>query len=468
MNKPSTPTILILALAAAGLSYGGYLLGTRAGAQGAATGTMAAASTAAQAPAHTTHTMPKEAQAGGDKIDPATGRRVLYWHDPMKPDQRFDKPGKSPFMDMELVPVFADEGASASAGTTGTAGSEAEADDGAGVRISPALRQNLGIRYATVRHAEVRDTLSLVGTTQFNDSTTAVVQSRVTGYVERLHARAPMQAVRRGQPIATLFVPEWLAPQEEYLELRRSGNDALAAAARQRMRALSIPDALVAEAERSGKAQRGYTLTAPVSGIVTELGLREGAMASPGMTIAKISPVDKIWLLAEVPESLVPAVSPGMTVHAAFAGAPQRSYTGRVRELLPAVNPASRTVQARLELDNRDGALVPGMLMQVQLEGASAGHGLLVPTEAIITSGKHAVVLVADEQHGIRPVAVTPGREHGDETEILSGLEAGQRVVASGQFLIDSEANLRAILPKFLPKDLPKPVDSAPPKGGMQ
>ncbi|HJV03219.1 MAG TPA: efflux RND transporter periplasmic adaptor subunit [Burkholderiaceae bacterium] len=461
MNKPSTPTILILALAAAGLSYGGYLLGTRAGAQGTASAPMAAASTAAPA---APQAKPKASPHGGDKIDPATGRRVLYWHDPMAPGQRFDKPGKSPFMDMELVPVFADDGESAGAGAAASTGAEAEANSGAGVRISPALRQNLGIRYATVRHAAVRDSLSLVGTTQFNDSTTAVVQSRVTGYVEHLHARAPMQAVRRGQPIATLFVPEWLAPQEEYLELRRSGNEALAAAARQRMRALSIPDALVAEAERSGKAQRGYTLTAPVSGIVTELGLREGAMASPGMTIAKISAIDKIWLLAEVPESLVPSVNPGMSVSASFAGAPQRSYTGRVRELLPAVNPASRTVQARLELDNRDGALVPGMLMQVRLEGASEAHRLLVPTEAIITSGKHAVVLVADEQHGIRPVAVTPGRTHGDDTEIISGLEMGQQVVASGQFLIDSEANLRAVLPKFAPRS----EDGTPAKGDAQ
>lgn len=452
MNKPSTPIILVLALAAAGLSYGGYLLGARAGAAGAHTSPSPAPNAAA----------PKVALSTGDKIDPATGRRVLYWHDPMNPGQRFDKPGKSPFMDMELVPVFADENVSASTGASAATGDAG--DDGAGLRISPALRQNLGIRYATVRHAEVRDTLSLVGTTQFNDSTTAVVQSRVTGYIEHLHARAPMQAVRRGQPIATLFVPEWLAPQEEYLELRRSGNEALAAAAHQRMRALSIPDALVAEAERSGKAQRGYTLTAPVSGIVTELGAREGAMASPGMTIAKISAIDKIWLLAEVPESLVPSVSTGMTVHASFAGAPQRSYTGHVRELLPSVNPASRTVQARLELDNRDGALVPGMLMQVRLEGASAAHRLLVPTEAIITSGKHAVVLVADEQHGIRPVAVTPGREYGDDTEIISGLEAGQQVVASGQFLIDSEANLRAVLPKFVPKF----EDSAPAKGGVR
>ncbi len=430
MNKLFNRTNLILALAAAGLSYGGYLLGTHAGGQNAAPGAAPASAMA-----------PRAAPQAGAKTDPKTGRRVLYWHDPMTPGQRFDKPGKSPFMDMELVPVFADDGADNA--------TQDAAGDGGGVRISPALRQNLGIRYATVRRADVRDALSLVGTTQFNDSTTAVLQSRVTGYIEHLHARAPMQAVRRGQPIATLFVPEWLAPQEEYLELRRSGNDTLAAAARQRMRALSIPDALVTEAERSGKAQRGYTLTAPVSGIITELGVREGAMASPGMTIAKISAIDHLWLLAEVPESQVPKVRPGMAVSASFAGAPQRSYTGRVRELLPSVNAASRTVQARLELDNRDGALIPGMLMQVHLEGARAEPRLLVPTEAIITSGKRAVVLVADEQRGMRAVAVTPGRELGDDTEIVSGLEEGQKVVASGQFLIDSEASLKSALPKF-------------------
>lgn len=405
MKHAFSPKHIVLALLATGLVYGGYWAGAR----------QHAATTAAT----------PEAEA-------ASARKVLYWHDPMVPTQKFDKPGKSPFMDMDLVPVYADE---------------AGADSG--VQVSPALRQNLGIRMATVRRADVKDTLELVGTTQFDESRAEVVQSRVTGYVERLHARAPQQRVTRGQPIATLFVPEWIAPQEEYLALKRGGDTALAAAARLRMRALSIPDALVAEAERSGKAQTRLTLNAPADGVISELAVRDGAMVSPGVTIAKISGLGTVWLLAEVPEALLGAAHVGMAVTASFAGAPQRSYTGHVREMLPGVGTATRTAQARLELDNRDGSLTPGMLMQVRLEGRQTVSRLLVPAEAVISSGKRSVVLVAGDGNSIRPVTVSLGRERGDDIEIVSGLEEGQKVVASGQFLIDSEANLKGILPKF-------------------
>lgn len=404
---------IALALVGAGLAFGGYRIGTQ--------------KNMGDAPAQSASTA-----ATGDRIDPKTGRKVLYWHDPMVPGHKFDKPGKSPFMDMQLVPVYADEG-----GEQG------------GVKVNSALQQNLGIRFATVRREETRDAFELVGTTQFDESVVEVVQSRVTGYIERLHARAPMQRVKRGEPIATLFVPDWIAPQEEYLALIRSGNDALASAARDRMRALSIPDSLIAQLERTGKAQKNLTLTSPVTGVVTELAVRDGAMVSPGATVAKVAALNKVWLLAEVPEQLANSVRPGMKVEAAFAGNPGRKYSGQVREILPGVNTTTRTVQARLELGNRDGSLTPGMLMRLQVGAEKLVPRLLVPSEAVITSGKRSVVLVAEENNSMQPVVVTTGRDIGDDTEILSGLAEGQKVVASGQFLIDSEANLKSVLPKF-------------------
>jgi Cu(I)/Ag(I) efflux system membrane fusion protein len=374
---------------------------------------------------------------------PAPARKVLYWHDPMVPGQKFDKPGRSPFMAMDLEPVYADDGA-----TEG------------GVKVSPTLQQNLGVRLATVRREATRDSFELVGTTQFDESAVQVVQSRVAGYIERLHARAPMQRIRRGEPVALLFVPDWIAPQEEYLALKRGGNNDLAAASRQRMRALSIPDALVAQLDRTGQVQRNVTLTSPASGVVTELAVRDGAMVSPGMTVAKVSGLDKVWLVAEVPELLANSARPGMTVEATFAGDPNRKYTGHVREMLPGVNSATRTVQARLELDNRDGSLTPGMLMRVRLAAANPVSRLLVPTEAVITTGKQSVVMVAGANNGMQPVIVTTGRDFGNDTEILSGLTEGQQVVASGQFLIDSEANLKSVLPKFA--GAPAPAAAGP------
>lgn len=399
--------------------------------------------------------------ATGDKIDPKTGRKVLYWHDPMVPGQKFDKPGKSPFMDMALVPVYADE----------------TAPDG-GVTITPTMQQNLGIRYATVRRAAIDNSMTVVGSTQLDESLAEVVQSRVNGYIERLHARIPMQRIQRGAPVATLFVPDWLAPQEEFLTLRRAGNTELADAARQRMRALSIPEGLIAQLDKSGQVQRQLTLTAPASGVITELSVREGAMVSPGMTIAKIVGLDKLWLMAEVPETLVPLVQPGMKASAQFTGRPERRYAGVVRDILPQVSTATRTVQARLEIDNRDGSLTPGLFMQVQLAAATPASRLLVPTESIIQSGRRSVVLVVGDNHSVQPVQVMTGREHGDDIEVLEGLSEGQKVIASGQFLIDSEANLKSALSKLpgtptssktttplTPGPAPAPVDVPPAHG---
>ncbi len=417
MKTSSLSKTLLLAVLGALLAAGGYYAGRRHDAASTATAHNAPAATGA---------------AGVDPgVDPKTGRKVLYWHDPMVPGQKFDRPGKSPFMDMPLVPVYEDE---AGAG---------------GVSVSPAMRQSLGIREATVRRAQVSASVEVVGSTQLDESLAEVVQSRVTGYIEKLHARTPMQRLQRGAPVATLFVPDWLAPQEEYLALKRAGDTELADAARQRMRALSIPDAVIAQLDKTGQAQRQLTLHAPVSGAVTELPVREGAMVSPGMTIAKIAGLGRLWLLADVPETQAPLLRPGMKASARFAGLPGRSYAGVVRDILPQVSAATRTVQARLEIDNRDGSLTPGLLMQVSLAEPAGAPKLLVPTEAVIHTGRRAVVLVVGEKNAIRPVTVSAGREHGDDTEILDGLSEGQKVIVSGQFLIDSEASLKSALARL-------------------
>lgn len=419
MNNTNNARIAFLIVAAALLAFGGYWAGTRTAATGAGAKGGAPSSSSSD--------------SGSDATKE---KRVLYWHDPMVPGKRFDKPGKSPFMDMPLVPVYADAGGEA-----------------AGVTISPSLQQNLGIRFATVRRAAEAATLELVASTQFDESKAEVIQSRVAGFVDKLHVRAPQQQVKRGQAIASIFVPDWLAPQEEYLALKRSGDSALTAAARQRMRALSIPDSMVAAMDRTGRAQSHLSLASPVSGVVTELNVREGAQVTPGMTIAKVVGMNTIWLLAEVPETLIDSARPGMSVSATFAGNAQRTYQGKIREILPGVSTATRTAQARLELDNKDASLIPGMLMRVKISAAQPESRLLVPSEAIIASGKRTIVYVAEGEKSMHPVVVSPGREIGAETEILGGLREGQRVVASGQFLIDSEANLKSILPKSANSD---------------
>lgn len=413
MQKKQLARAALVAFAAAALSGAGYLAGARHAVQA---GSASAATTS----------------AAGDKTDPKTGRKVLYWHDPMVPKQHFDKPGKSPFMDMQLEPVFADD-----AGTSG-------------IRIDPGLQQNLGIRYATARRQSIAEGFDAVGTTQFDESRSDVVQSRVTGYIDHLYAGAPMQRIAKGAPIASLFVPDWLAPQEEYLALKRSGMDSsMLEAARARMRAMSIPDGVVANLDRTGKAQTHIVLTSPETGVVSELNVRDGAMVTPGQTLAKVAGLSKLWLIVEIPESLALTVQPGMTVDAAFAGDPTQRFKGQIREILPGISTGSRTLQARLEIDNAAFKLTPGMLMRVRVGGQKPASRLLVPSEAVITTGKRTMVIVRNGDGRLQPVNVTIGKDAGDETEVLSGLADGDQVVASGQFLIDSEASLKSVLPRL-------------------
>ncbi|MFP3567280.1 efflux RND transporter periplasmic adaptor subunit [Paraburkholderia sp. SIMBA_030] len=412
MQKKLLTRVALMVFAAAALLGAGYVAGTH---RSAMSGESALAAT-----------------PSGYKTDPKTGRKVLYWHDPMVPNQHFDKPGKSPFMNMQLEPVYADEGGSN------------------GIRIDPGLQQNLGIRYASVRRQETTDGFDAVGTTQFDESKADVVQSRVTGYIDHLYASAPMQRVTKGAPIASLFVPDWLAPQEEYLALKRGGmDDGMLAASRARMRAMSIPDGVIASLDRTGKAQTHITLSAPETGVLTELNVRDGAMVPPGQTLAKVSGLNRLWLVVEVPEALALQVQPGMSVDAVFAGDPAQHFTGHIREILPGISKSSRTLQARLEIDNAGFRLTPGMLMRARIGAAKKISRLLVPSEAVITTGKRSVVIVRNSDGRLQPVSVVVGNDAGDDTEVSSGLTEGQQVVASGQFLIDSEASLKSVLPKL-------------------
>lgn len=375
------------------------------------------------------------------------GRKVLYWHDPMVPGQRFDKPGKSPFMDMQLVPMYADS-------ATGAGGEE-------GVKISPSVQQNLGIRYANVRRAETSASFDAVGSVQFDERLTVAVQTRVAGYVERLSVRAPMERVRKGQALATVFAPEWLAPQNEWLALQRSGvSSDLVAAARDRMRAMSIPPELIRRSEETGTAQARYVLAAPAAGVVAELGVREGVAVTPGMTLFRIAGLEKVWAVAEIPEAQAVRLVRGQKVKATLQADAAQSFDGALDEILPEVDTATRTRKARFEVDNKGGKLVPGMLLRLQVTGARSTR-LVVPAEAVIRTGRRAVVIVRKANGAFEPRDVSLGADLGDDIEVVAGLADGEQVVASGQFLIDSEARLSSVLGSMAP-----PVPATAPASG--
>jgi membrane fusion protein, copper/silver efflux system len=410
----------ILALAAVTLlgaaGYGLYWVGMNRGMKMAdpAPGVTAAAGTAAQ-------------QVGA--IDPATGKKVLYWHDPMVPGQKFDKPGKSPFMDMQLVPVYAD----------------GDGDQG-NVSISSRVQQNLGVRMAEVTKGTLAAAIETVGSVAYNERDVVVVQARNSGFVEKLYVRAPLDPVRKDQPLVELYVPEWVAAQEEYLAARRMAGtklESLVDGARQRMRLVGMTEEQIRLVETTGKAHARLTLSAPIGGVVAELGAREGMTVMAGATLFRINGLSTVWINAEIPESLAAQVRLGNPVEARTPALPGVKFKGRFSALLPEVNLATRTLKARVEVANPGNQLVPGMFATVNFAPAARKEMLLVPTEAVIQTGTRSVVIVAEGEGRFVPVDVEIGIENGGQTEIRKGLEAGQKVVVSGQFLIDSEASLK-------------------------
>jgi Cu(I)/Ag(I) efflux system membrane fusion protein len=408
-------SVAIVALGAGG--YGLYRLGMK---HAMPTSDAAAAATAG-------------AQKAGD-IDPASGKKVLYWQDPMVPGQKFDKPGKSPFMDMQLVPVYADGGA----------------DEGA-VAISPRVQQNLGVRVAEVKSGAQTSTVEAVGTVAYNERDVALVQARSSGFLERLYVRAPLDPVRKGQPLAELYVPDWIAAQEEYLSAKRIAVRSegatlagLADAAKQRMRLAGMSDSQIAAVEAGGKVQARFTINAPIGGVVGELTAREGMTVMAGAPLFRINGLSTVWVNAEVPEGSAAQVRPGDPVEARAPAVAGAVFKGKVSAILPEVNPATRTIKARIELANPGGQLVPGMFATVSFAPAARRDVLLVPSEAVIQTGRRSVVIVAQGGGKFAPVDVQVGLESNGQTEIRKGLQAGQKIVVSGQFLVDSESNLRA------------------------
>ncbi|KGF82108.1 hypothetical protein IA69_09295 [Massilia sp. JS1662] len=364
------------------------------------------------------------------------GRNILYWHDPMVPGHKFDKPGKSPFMDMELVPVYADEGPAQG-----------------GVAVSPGVRQNLGIRIAEVRKGTLARSLDAVGNVAFNERDLVQLQARSGGYVEKLFVRAPLDPVRKGQPLLQLYVPDWVAVQEEYVAIRRmpAGADTagLLDAALQRMRLAGMTDAQVAQVSARAQVSPRITVTAPVDGIVSELAVREGMTVTPGAPLFRINGLRTVWVNAEVPESTAAQVQPGMAVRATTPAFPGTTFDGKVEALLPEVSAATRTLKARIELANPGGELVPGMFATIHMAPAQGRAALLVPAEAVIQTGQRTVVITVSGDGRFAPVDVVTGGESDGQAEVLKGLEEGQKVVASGQFLIDSEASLRGTLQRL-------------------
>ena len=362
-------------------------------------------------------------------LNSAAERKALYWYDPMYPQQKFDKPGKSPFMDMQLVPQYASgEGVRAT------------------VTIDPRLTQNLGLRFATVTRGVLHSSLNVTGILAFNERDVAVIQARTTGFVERVYPHAPGDVLKANAALADILVPEWAAAQTEFLALKRNGDADLLAAARQRLLLTGMSASLITQVGRNGKVQPYLTLTSPIGGVLQELNVRAGMTVAIGDTLARVNGLSSIWLAVAIPESETGAITVGQTVEARLPAFPGTTLNGKVSAILPETNPDSRTIRVRVELPNLDGRLRPGMTAGVSLNRSTEQSVMWVPSEAVIRTGRRALVMLAEDAGRYRPVEVQIGQENDGRTAILKGLEEGQKVVTSGQFLLDSEASLKGII----------------------
>jgi Cu(I)/Ag(I) efflux system membrane fusion protein len=277
------------------------------------------------------------------------------------------------------------------------------------------------------------------------------VTARAAGWVERLNVRAVGDPVRRGQVVAGVYSPELLAAQEEWALARKLGDATLIDAATTRLKLLG--------AGGQGRPQRQTAIVAPQSGVVTELSVREGEQLTPGMPLMKLADLSSVWIVAEIPEAQAAWIAVGKPAEARLRGLPGKVFEGAVEYIYPLLDTQTRTLRARLVFANADGALKPGMVAEVALFGGARHAVTLVPSEAVIRTGTRSVVMVAEGGGRYRPVEVELGPERNEEIEILKGLQPGQQVVVSGQFLIDSEASL---LGAYNRMDTPRTPDRAP------
>jgi len=364
-----------------------------------------------------------------DTPQPAASQdpKALYWYDPMVPDQHFDKPGKSPFMDMQLVPKYAD------------------AAGAAGVRIDPGVQQNVGIRTALVEVGHLTTRVQAPATLTWDLRQESVVSARVDGIVSRLHVKAPFEPVRRGQALATVLAPAWGSAIAETQALRQASSTSakgLQSAANQRLRMLGLSGTHVG---RDG----GVALLSPSDGVVSEVLVREGQAVMAGTPLFRVNGMATLWLEAAIPQGGLGGIGPGTKVEATVSAVPGRTFEGQVETLLPQIDPVSRTQRARIVLQNGERLLVPGMFAELAFQSEAGNDVPLVPTEAIVATGSDTRIIVARSEGGFEPVRVRMGHSSGGRTEILEGLKGGERVVVSGQFLIDSESSLSGALERL-------------------
>ena len=358
--------------------------------------------------------------AGDDEAE------ILYWVAPMDPNYRRDEPGKSP-MGMDLVPVHADSGG-----------------DGSSISIDPAMIQNLGVRTTAVERGKLWRMINTVGYVAFDERRLSHLHLRTDGWIEKLYVKSDGERVKKGDVLFDLYSRELVSAQEEYIQSLRGSNDYLKRASRERLAALGMSAEQIKQVASKKRAFQKVRILASQDGVVDGLNVREGMYVKPATEVLTLADLSSIWLLVDVFERQSEWVTVGQHAEVRLGYLPGRVWEGEVEFIYPTIDPKTRTLQTRLRFDNPDEALKPDMYASVHIYAGPKDDVLSIPREALIKTGESQRVIVALGGGKFRAQDVIAGMESGNYVEIIKGLKEGDRVVTSGQFLIDSEASLKA------------------------
>ncbi|MCP3682149.1 MAG: efflux RND transporter periplasmic adaptor subunit [bacterium] len=432
-------------------------------------------------------------------------RKIAHWRAPMDPEYTSDKPGKSP-MGMDLVPVYEDE-LPGQAGQQQTEESIAGVDyfytcgmhpniretepgicpicnmnlvkktvsqggNPAQVSIDPVTVQNIGVRTALVEKRKLAKTIRAYGKVQFDDRRTASVSSKVSGWAEKLYVDFEGQYVRKGAPLIDIYSPDLVATQEEYLKavelekkLKVTGNQEFAShtsellkSTKRRLQLWDISEEQIRELETSGEVKKTLTLYAPVSGVVTTKKINEGDAVKPNMAMYSITDLSAVWVVADIYEYELPWVKIGQDVIMELSYEPGKEFNGKINYIYPYLDPKTRTGRVRFEFKNSEMALKPDMHVNVIIQSSIDEDKIVIPVSSVILSGERNLVIIALGEGKFEPKNIKIGIESNGFYAVEEGLNEGEKVVTSAQFLIDSESRLKEAQMKMLTPEEEVPV----------
>ena len=361
----------------------------------------------------------------------------LYWVAPMDANFRRDKAGLSP-MGMALVPVYASEP------------DNSAVDNGAGVvSISPNIVNNLGVKTAPVTYGSLVQQIRTTGVVAFNEDNRAAIHARVDGWIEKLHVKAVGDTVKKGQPLYELYSPELVNAQEELILAVEQRNKRLIEAATRKLAILLVPEAVISHIKKTGKLRNQITINAPISGVITSIAVKEGSFIKPATNLLTLSALDTVWVNVDVMESQAALVDLATTAVIDISAYPEKKWQGQVDTIYPLLNEKTRTLQLKIPVNNQDNLLTPNMYSNVTLTTKPALETLLIPNEAVIRTGRNNRVVIALGDGKFKSVEVKIGHNNASITQVLSGLEVGDNVVTSAQFLLDSESNITSDLKRY-------------------